>query len=139
MPSTTSNSEALSEREAIAPIVRAPQLPRDKAAASPLHRSTPAAANDPALATSSQNEASISQKPSRKSFHSHRSNKRSAMDKKLDAVPDRAYIPPHLREKGTSAEANVAAIKDPGSITNCSSIASVKSTVGRPDKVQSSP
>jgi hypothetical protein len=147
LTSTTANGEALIDQEPALLIVSSPQLLQGKAAVGPLQEFTPTPAVEPTLATPSQNDASTPQKPSRKSNHSRHKNKRSVMEKKADVVADSAYVPPHVRKRGSilphlhkrAAATNTATDKDPTSTTNGSSAASVKSAVGQPDKLHASP
>jgi hypothetical protein len=144
--STTANGFAVVKQEPELPVVPQPQQYQGKTAASPIRHSTPSPTIDPILDTP-QNDASTLQKPSRKSNHSRRKNKRSVMDKKVDVVADSAYIPPHIRKRASipphlrkhAAATNVATNRDPTSVTNGSSAASVKSAVEQPDKLHSSP
>jgi hypothetical protein len=63
------------------------------------------------------------------------------MEKKVGAVADSAYIPPHIRKR--AAATNTVTNKHPAFVTNGSSIASVKSAVKsaveQPNKLRSSP
>jgi hypothetical protein len=131
----------------VLPIVSPSQSSQGKAAVNPPRDSTATPASKPAIATLSQNDASTPQKSPRKSYHSRRKNKRSAMEKKVGTVADSAYVPPHVRKLASvpphlrkrAAATIAAANKDSTSVANGSSIASVRSAVEQPEKLHSSP
>lgn len=86
--------------------------------------------------TSTPETSTVSSKPPSKGSNSRRKHKRSAAnDKTMGGVPERAYIPPHLRKRVKPDNVPAAKVEAPGN-TNESSAASVQS---KPDKLHSSP